>query len=310
MSNPDREQALERIAELAGRHSITADEIAERIGARARSSERLLRRIFAYLGAVFVLAGAVTAVNLFWHGLGSAARVALTLGPGLVAVVLALVSTNRPRFEAAATPLFLVAALLQTAGLFVFLNEYAYGGDPMLGSTAVFGILAVQSVLLFVSVRRTSLAFLSLTFGFACPAAGLAWLDVDGGLTALVLGVSGLLVARRIDATPFRGFVPLAYFAFGGCVAAGAFELLEREFPLDFVLVGVAAALIHAGVLAQSRSLLAVGVLAMLVYLGYFTGEYFADMLSWPLALITAGLLMLALSSYAVKLGRGMNEDE
>jgi hypothetical protein len=100
--------------------------------------------------------------------------------------------------------------------------------------------------------------------------------------------------------------VPLAYFAFGVCIAAGAFDLFEGGFPFDFALIGVAGALIYGGVLAQSRSLLATGVLAMLAYLGYFTGEYFADMLSWPLALIAMGVLMLALSSYAVQLGRGM----
>jgi hypothetical protein len=302
----DRREALERIAELARAHGITANEIAARLGASPGGAERLVRRIFAYLGAIFVLAGAVAAVNLFWDDLGSAARVAWTLGPGLAATLLALAATRQPRFEAAATPLFLVAALLQTSGLFVFLDEYAAGGDAALGATAVFGVMALQSLLLFVAARRTGLAFLSVLFGFACAGAAMAWLDVDGGLSALVLGVAGLLVTWRIDATPYRAFTPLAFFAFGTCVAAGAFELLEGAFPVDFVLVGVAGALVHGGVLARSRSLLATGVLAMLAYLGYFTGEYFADMLSWPIALVAMGLLMLVLSSYAVRLGRGL----
>ena len=89
-------------------------------------------------------------------------------------------------------------------------------------------------------------------------------------------------------------------------IVYGAFDLVEGQFPMDFSLAGVAAALIYAGVVARSRSLLVTGVLAMLGFLGYFTNEYFADMLSWPVALILMGLLMLGLSSYALKLGRRM----
>lgn len=85
-----------------------------------------------------------------------------------------------------------------------------------------------------------------------------------------------------------------------------AFDLVEGAFPLDFQLVGVAAGLVYGGVLAQSRSLLVVGIVSMLCYLAYYTNEYFADMVSWPVALIVLGLAMVGLSGYAVKLGRGM----
>ncbi|MEX2500342.1 MAG: DUF2157 domain-containing protein [Wenzhouxiangellaceae bacterium] len=303
-----RHDALERIAALAEEYGITTGEIAERLGADAggRRGDRLIRRILAYLGAIFVLAGAVTAANMFWADLGSPARVIASLGSGLVALVLAVATSRDHRYQAASTPLFLIAALLQTAGLFVFLDEYSSGREPALGAMAVFGVMTVQSLLLLSSIRRTSLAFLSVLFGFAFLASALSWLDVDGGFSALVIGVSGLLVSWGIHSTAYRAFTPLTFFVFGGCLAFGAFDLVEGEFPLDFVLVGVAAVLVYAGVLARSRSLLVAGVLSMLAYLGYFTDEYFADMLSWPVALIVMGLLMLGLSSYAVKLGRGM----
>ena len=45
----------------------------------------------------------------------------------------------------------------------------------------------------------------------------------------------------------------------------------------------------------------------MLAYLGYYTREYFADVLGWPVALILFGLVLLALSGYAFKLGQGMS---
>lgn len=313
MNDPamNKKEALDRIAALADEHGLSTAEVVDRLGGSfvetgRRGNEWLVRRILAYLGAIFVLAGAVTAVNLFWDDLGSAGRVLASFGTGLVSLVLAIATLRDSRFEPASTPLFLVGALFQTSGLFVFLDEYFSGDDPALGAMAVFGTMALQSLLLFASIRRTSLVFLSVFFGFAFLTSTLAWLDTDEGLAALVIGISGLLISWRIHATVHRAITPLTFFVFGALVAFGAFDLVEGEFPFDFILVGVAAALVHAGVVARSRSLLFTGVLAMLAYLGYFTGEYFADMLSWPAALIVMGLLMLGLSSYAVKLGRGI----
>lgn len=314
MSDPglDRSEALDRIAGIVEEHGLSLEAVVKRLDgtagvANGQGNERLIRRILAYLGAVFVLAGAVTAVNMFWDDLGSAGRVTATFGTGLAALVLAIATFRDGRYEAASTPLFLVAALFQTSGMFVFLNEYFSGRDPALCAMAVFGVMMLQSLLLFTSIRRTGMVFLSLFFGFSCLASVLAWLDVDEGFAALVIGISGLLVSWRIHASPHRAVTPSAFFVFGALVAFGVFDLVEGEFPLDFSLIGVAAALVYAGVVARSRSLLVTGVLAMLAFLGYFTAEYFADMLSWPVALIVMGFLMLGLSSYAVKLGRRMH---
>ena len=40
----------------------------------------------------------------------------------------------------------------------------------------------------------------------------------------------------------------------------------------------------------------------MIGYLGYFTAEYFFDLVAWPIAVIMMGFVMIGLSRYAVKL--------
>lgn len=306
----DKRDALDRIAEIARASGLSIDEIVEHLkradGGNDQRSERLVRRILAYLGAIFVLAGAITAANMFWDELGSVGRVVASLGSGMAVLVVAVATLRDDRFEVATTPLFLIAALLQTLGLFVFLDEYLDGDDPALGAMAVFGVMTVQSLLLFASNRRTDMVFLAVFFGSALLASTLIWLETDEGFAALAIGISGLLVSWRIHATAYRAITPLTFFVFGTLIAFGAFDVVEGDFPLDFSLIGVAVAMIYAGVVARSRSLLVAGVFAMLAYLGYFTREYFADMLSWPVALILMGMLMLGLSSYALKLGRGM----
>jgi Zn-dependent protease with chaperone function len=47
-----------------------------------------------------------------------------------------------------------------------------------------------------------------------------------------------------------------------------------------------------------------VSTLAVLAYTGWYTGEYFANSVGWPLALIGFGLLMIGVSALAVRIDR------
>jgi len=87
----------------------------------AQRSSSIVSRFFAYLGGTFVFVGLGIFVDMRWDDLGPAGRVLLTLGPGLCLFVLALVCTTDARVEGAATPLFLVAGLVQPTGILVML---------------------------------------------------------------------------------------------------------------------------------------------------------------------------------------------
>ena len=84
--------------------------------------------------------------------------------------------------------------------------------------------------------------------------------------------------------------------------ACGTFSILNDIPVVDFLLIGVASGMIYMSVIAQSRSLLVASVLVMIGYLGYFTAEYFFDLVAWPIAVIMMGFVMIGLSRYAVKL--------
>src|SRR5262245_57095137 len=113
----DREQALTEIVDLARRHGLTASDIASALGTalaaggdRESRSRSVLVSVLGFLGGTFVFAGIGVFIAVQWDSLNSAARVIVTLGPGVVALVLAVISTREIRFSKATTPLFLVAA--------------------------------------------------------------------------------------------------------------------------------------------------------------------------------------------------------
>ena len=210
------------------------------------------------------------------------------------------------RYSQMITPLFLIAALLQTTGLFVFLVEYSEGGDPAVGGMLVFGLMLVQICALFAKFKRTVLLFLALFFATALAATFGDWLDITEEFSALVISVAGLSASFFIARTPYHAFVPFTYFVYAITFGFAIFEILEDYPPFDFALIGVSVGLLYVSVVAKSRSLLVASILILLGSLGYFTAEYFADFLSWPIALIVMGFIMLGVSGYAFKLGQSI----
>jgi len=300
----DRAAALARIAALAREHGIGHAEIRAALDRGDSASSNWVRSLFAALGGLFVLAGAVAALDRVWADLIPSARVAAVFGTGLVALVLAVAADRDPRYERAGSPLFLVAGLFQASGLFVLLDEFPTGFDGATDASLVFGALAAQFGAIFGALRRTEVLFLTVAFASLLFTAILARLDFDEGLISAVVGILGLLVTYGISRTRWSGFAPLSWSVFALCLTIGLFDLVESSFPLDLLLIATAALLIQTSVFVGSRALLVVSVLAMLVYLGYYTREYFADTLGWPIALVVFGLVLLALSGYALRLGR------
>jgi hypothetical protein len=311
-TNGGRQHALDHIASLARAHGLTPDDIAAHMlrDTSAPSVQAgMLVRLLSYVGGILVFAGIGYFISLQWNALDSFGRVLITLGPGLAALVLAVATLRDPRYTRAATPLFLIAAFLQPTGLFVMLREYAGGDDTAMASIVVFGTMTAQTATLFWKLRRTSLAFIAIVFGFALLWAMMEKTDIDGDIIATVLGFSGLLVSTAVNRTPHRAFVPFSYFVFAATMAGGIFALLEDS-AYDMLLLLVAPLMIFASVRAESRSFLCAAVITMLGYLCYLTERYFADMLGWPIALIFIGLAMIGISAYAVRLGQSIGRSK
>lgn len=303
----NKQQALTQIASIAQAHNLTPEDITAHLLKQAHTSPsakaNLLVTMLSYLGGLLVFTGTGYFISLQWEHFDSLSRVLITFGPGLIAMILALATIRDPRFTRATTPLFLIGAFMQPFGLFTLLREYYTGNDGALAAIIVFTPLAAQMFLLFWKLQRTSLLFLALLFTFITFAAMMDKLDFDGDLTAIILGFCGLLITSGLNRTSHRAIAPFSYFIFAMMFATGCFALLDNS-KADFLLIAIGGLMIFASIRAQSRSFLTASILTTLGYLCYFTNEYFADSLGWPLSLITLGLVMIGLSAWAVKLGR------
>ena len=301
-----KQAALNQIVEIAHRYNLSHQDITAALTEKNEPKAGLLQTVITYLGAVFIFGGICTYVSIVWDDLDSLARVIISLGSGFTAFILGLMAHRDEKFTRAATPIFIIAAILQTVGLFTFLHEYMPpSGDMAAAACFVFGIMAVQQSFAFFAFKKTSLLFFSLFFFYAFLSAAMDKAGIQAPVSIFTLGLSGLIVSYRLNQSAHQSVTPFYFFIGGLAIAAASYDFV-KDTPFDVLLIGIIAVLTMVSVKAQSRTLLAVSIISLLSYLIYFTDEYFKNFVSWPIALIIIGMIMIAASSYAFKLGRKM----
>ena len=297
-----KHDALVEVVDLITRHGLTLDDVSAALagkdGYAAQRSSSIVSRIFAYLGGTFVFVGLGIFVGMRWDDLGPAGRVLLTLGPGLCLFVLALVCTTDARVEGAATPLFLVAGLVQPTGILVMLREYGRGGEVEHAVLFMSVVMLVQQACTFWARRRTVLAFTSVVFWSMAVVVSFDLLDANMYAAGVATGVSLLCIGWSLDRSPHRAIAGLVYFFGAALLLEETYGWLRRE-PLEILFLGGACGVVVLAAVARSRSLLVVGTAGLVGYIADFIYRHFADNLGAPLALMAIGLVFLGLGAAA-----------
>jgi hypothetical protein len=300
-----KQDALIEVVDIISRHGLTLDEISTALKGgkefKADAAGSILSRLFGYIGGIFVFAGLVIYVGMKWDDLNSMGRILLTLGAGFSTFILALVCTTDQRFEKAATPLFLIAALLQPTGIMVMLSEYSHGGDPAHGLLFMNLVMAVQQGCTFWAKDRSVLALSTIVFALGFFTVAFDLMHLDHHLIGTTVGASLTCVAWSLDHSRHKSIAPLCYF-FGSMIFLSAAFSWLRHTPIEILFMGLACGTIFLSTVARSRTLLLVGTLALIGYIGDYIAEHFAHNLNAPLAVMLTGFLLIGLGVIAVKI--------
>jgi hypothetical protein len=301
----DKAVALAQIVEIAERNDLGEKEItyALKCAVTENPGGTVLSGLLAYLGGIFIISGLAVFITMFWEDMNTAAHLIVTLGAGIAALVLAIQSLSHDRYSKVATPLFLIAAALQSTGIMVAFEELGTGGDPQVALLAMTVVMTLQMLAVFWKYQRDALLFFALVFGAASFGNAYDLMDMDDDLITLIVGLSLLFVTAGIDRTTYRSITPFWYFAGSAMFLWAGFELLEHT-PFHVLYLGLTAFTIYISTVTKSRTLLFVSTVAMISYLGYFTYENFVDSAGWPLVLIVMGLVLTGLSSVAIKINK------
>ena len=300
-----KEEALQDIVSLAKHNQITLEEIAHALTTApvlvSKPSSGTLSKLLGYIGGIFVFAGIGVFISMYWDDFGSAARVIVTLGVGLVAFLMGLACLYDKRYERAATPLFLISSFLQPTGIIVMLQEYSSGGDARHGILLMAAYMLIQQGATFWAKSRAVLAFSAIFFGMIFFGYLFDIWDFKEKTIGIIIGASLLCIAYALNRSKHSAIAPFWYFVGAFILLWAVFETVQNT-PFELLYLGLCALIIFLSTYVRSRTLLLVGTLAMLVYIGYFTAEHFANTVGWPIALVIIGIALIGMSALAIRL--------
>lgn len=305
-----RAKALLTIVELATEHKVSVREFSNLMHAseERKVANAATRRLFAYLSGICLFSGISAYINMFWHEMNSLERVIITLGSGLCLYIMAMVSRTDPRYSRAASPMFLMGAVLQGTGMLVAIDEWNLILNPQYAVLSVFGFMALQELYTFMKTGISTVLFFTIAYATLFFAMALDTLNVDMRLNGMVIGISLVLLVygiNKVRHTSMSGF----WYLCGSVLFLGYSFDMMRGTVFEILYLGVAGCMVYFSVLSHSRMLITVSVGSMLGYLAYFTIEHFVDSIGWPITLILLGLGFSAISAEAWKLNRKFFSD-
>ncbi len=300
-----KDDVLQDIVALMQHNKITLAEVSRALDdasmQMSAAPASVLSKLFGYIGGIFVFAGIGVFISMYWDDFSSASRVIVTLGTGLIAFVMGLICLSEQKYERVATPLFLIASVLQPTGIMVMLDEYSSGGDVRHGLLFMAAYMLVQQGATFWAKQRTVLAFSAIIFGCIFFANLFDLWDLDEKLIGTVIGSSLLCLAYAIQRSKHMAIAPFWYFVGAVLLLWSIFEWVEGSL-FEPIYLGMTAFMIFLSTFVRSRTLLLIGTLAMLIYIGYYTAEHFANTVGWPIALVIIGIALIGLSALAIRL--------
>lgn len=305
---PNKQEALQAIIDIVQSHQLSTQEVIAALADQqnfqnilSEKKSGILSRIFGYIGSILIFAGICIFIGMRWEQLGSIERIIATLGTGFITFLIAVVAIDNPKYVRVATPLLLIAALLQPTGIFVLLDEFSRGDDPLYGVLFMSLVMFIQQGFTFCQKKRTTLAFTSILFGSMFFITVLEILEVDGNLISFTMGLSLLFIAWALGHSSHQAISSFWYFFGSISLLVTAFDFLKNQ-PYELLFLGLAAILIYISIAAQNRTLLLIGTLAMLSYISHYTYVHFNDVLGWPIVLIICGIIFIGIGTIAIKI--------
>lgn len=278
-----------------------------------------LSEILYYIGGAIVFVGICVLCYQNWDNFSSFLRIFVTLGSCLIAFLVAALFYRYENLRKPAQAFFLLFGMLAPLAVSVTLKEAGYDLSVNILEVLIYAMLtAVFFGIFWYFKQQIILLFFSIAFSTALFHFLIVWLVADNlsysdyskiwQYQFLVIGLGYMLVSRYLLQTSQKALVGVlngfgSLFFLGSALALGGWQPDQNAF-WELIYPLLVFGIIFLSVYAKSKSFLTFGTIFLIVYIFKLTGEYFTSGLGWPLALVLAGLLIMLVGYYAVRINK------
>ncbi len=327
MENPNdikKQQVLAELKQLTLSGEISREEVLATLPGEGvvqmevQKQHLTLSEIMYYIGGGIVFLGICVLAYQNWDSFSSFVRILVTLGSFIAAYVVGALLYRYENLKKISQAFFLIAGCLAPLAFNVVFKES--GMDTSADSLQVLIYLISTTVFLgsLWFYRQTILLFFGILF-----ATGLFHFLINMMVGQsllyesttkiweyrfLVEGLTWMFVGYYLKTTSFKaitgtlyGFGVLAFL--GSAMALGGWDPNQNAF-WELIYPLLVFGVIFLSVYVKSKGFLVFGSLFLIGYILKLTGEYFSSGLGWPFALVLAGLAIMGVGYWAVKLNK------
>lgn len=320
----NKEELLQQIRSLAAENLITKEELTkaydEALGKKtdvAITKKLGITEIFYYIGGVIVFLGIAVLVWQNWSILSVATKIIVTLGSGIAAYIVGVLFGRYEKMDPVGQAFYLIYALVTPIGLYIVFDNAGFDAGSHGTQSLIAGILFGTHLLSLVIFRKNIFTIFSIIFGtwlfFAFTSFLIGGKPHFGelkffeyrflltGLAYILLGYSFSRDKRHSITGPLYGFGIFGFL--GAALVLGGWEPNQNVF-WELIYPGLVLGVIFLSVYLKSKAFLTFGSIYLMVYILKITAEYFTGSLGWPLALVLAGLALIAIGYFSFYLNR------
>ncbi|MEY4440440.1 MAG: hypothetical protein RLY49_66 [Candidatus Parcubacteria bacterium] len=286
------------------------------VGEHKDDHTKNLINIFYGIGAIIVLIGIVILIGQNWDDIGFGGRVGVTLGVSLIAYIFGFILRNNE--QKLLSPLsFVISGVLLPLGSYIICDEFSieYSLTTQIAISAIITVLFANALL----ITKKNILIL-LTIGYASWFYIVSLIKVlDMGYTdigwmkwaIMLLGVSYILISYALNQSTQvidehdrkeKRSIQKVLYAFGTLGILGAGIAVGGFF--DLVFIAIVFAMFYLSTYIKSKEMLGLSSIFLMAHIIKLTSKYFADMLSWPIALIGVGFMIISIGYATYYLNR------
>jgi len=264
------------------------------------------------LGAAIVVVGIIIFIGQIWNDIGSIGRIVVTLGLGMVLTAMGSLLLNKKSGDSIGTVFHFMGGMLIPGGAVVALNEFSTGAASFWPLALTFGAIFLFYAYLAYYHKSALLTFFAIGNGTAFVYLFVHAMDpliyrTFGELYAyltMVIGASYLLLAHYFREGWNDKLIGLLHFigitGFLGAAFSQVFDAVFWQLLYFIILMGC----LYLSVYLRNRTILVVSTLFLVGHISFITGEYFANSIGWPLALVVLGFVFIGLGYGSITINK------